>query len=51
MDLLGESVSIVVQRTGQLKVSGARKLEPFDQVVIEREMAVLLVHLDRYTQG
>jgi hypothetical protein len=51
MDLLGESVSIVVQRTGQLKVSGARRLEPFDQVVIEREMAVLLVHLDRYTHG
>lgn len=51
MDLLGESVSIEVRRTGQIKVSGGRKLEPFDQVVIEREMAVLLVHLDRYTPG
>jgi hypothetical protein len=51
MDLLGESVSIVVKRTGQLQVSGGRKLEPYDQVVIEREMAVLLVHLDRYTHG
>jgi hypothetical protein len=38
-------------RAGQLKVSGARRPEPFGQVVIEREMAVLVVHLDRYTQG
>ncbi|PRP95535.1 hypothetical protein ENSA5_38180 [Enhygromyxa salina] len=48
MDLLGEDVSVKVKRAGQVKLSGRRKHEPFDQTAIERELAVLLVHLDGY---
>lgn len=48
MDLLGEDVSIKVKRTGQVRLSGQRKHDPFDQTAIEREVAVLLVHLDSY---
>ncbi len=51
MDLLGEDVSIKVRRTGVISLSGQRKFDPFDQTAIERELAVLLVHLDRYTEG
>jgi hypothetical protein len=51
MDLLGEDVSIKIKRTGQIKLSGQRKHDPFDQTAIEREVAVLLVHLDGYTAG
>lgn len=51
MDLLGEDVSIKVRRTGQIQLSGQRQEDPFDQTAIEREAAVLLVHLDRYTEG
>lgn len=51
MDLLGEDVSIKVRRTGQIQLSGQRQHDPFDQTAIEREVAVLLVHLDRYTEG
>jgi len=48
MDLLGEDVSVTVREGGQIQVSGARKHDPFDQSAIERELAVLLVHLDGY---
>jgi len=51
MDLLGEDVAIKVQRSGRIVVSGKRKSDPFDQTAIERELAVLLVHLDRWTEG
>lgn len=51
MDLLGEDVSVKIQEGGQLSLSGARKNDPFDQTAIEREVAVLLVHLDRYAAG
>jgi hypothetical protein len=51
MDLLGEDVSIKVRRTGQIRLSGQRTSDPFDQTAIERELAVLLVHLDRWTEG
>lgn len=48
MDLLGEDVSIEVSRTGQVELSGRRKHDPYDPSSIERELAVLLVHLDGY---
>lgn len=51
MDLLGEDVGIKIRRSGQLEVSGVRKHDPFDQTSIEREVAVLLVHLDGYAEA
>lgn len=51
MDLLGEDVSIKIRRNGQITVSGVRKHDPFDQTSIEREVAVLLVHLDGYGEA
>lgn len=51
MDLLGEDVNIKVRRGGQIEVSGMRKHDPFDEIAIERELAVLLVHLDAYTEA
>ena len=51
MDLLGEDVSVKIRRNGHVQVSGARKSDPFDQTSIEREVAVLLVHLDGYAEA
>lgn len=51
MDLLGEDVAIKIRQSGQITVSGARKHDPFDQTSIEREVAVLLVHLDGYAEA
>lgn len=48
MDLLGEDVAITVRADGRVTAMGRRKSEAFDQANIERELAVLLVHLDAF---
>ena len=50
MDLLGEDVSIVFEQSGRIRISGQREAEPYDPTVIEREIAVLLVHVHRFCQ-
>ncbi len=51
LDLLGESVNISVRSNGQVKLAGRSRHEPFDPTAIELKFAVLLVHLEAYSQS
>lgn len=45
MDLLGEGISFRVEPRGEVSLWGQRTTDAYDEIAIERELAVLLAHL------